>query len=153
MPERFHWVVPGRLAGMSLPGRIRPLEEDLREIHRMGIRAVATLTERPLDPDAVRAAGLVTEHFPIDDFGVPTIEQTKAFCAFVDARNAESLAVAAHCFAGLGRTGTMIACFLARSPETDAERVLRTIRRIEPGFVQVEEQERFVAVWERYVKR
>lgn len=151
--SRFHWVVPGALAGMSLPGRVAILSEDLAKIRAAGIRAIATLTEIPLAEREVAAAGLVARHFPIEDFDVPTIEQTADFCRWVDERIAAKEPVAVHCFAGLGRTGTMIACWLVREPGATARDVLSGIRRIEPGFVQTAEQEAFVAVWESAVRR
>lgn len=153
MPDRFHWVLQDQLAGMSLPGRIAPLARDLGRVRSMGIGAIATLTEGALDPAVVEAAGLAVRHFPIDDFGVPTIEQAAEFCAWVDAEIAAGHPVAAHCFAGLGRTGTMIACWLVRQDDRDAASVLRSIRRIEPGFVQTAQQEAFIAVWESHFKK
>ena len=151
MPERFHWVVPGKLAGMSLPGRIVALQDDLDELTKHGVRAIASLTEGPLEERVVRAAGFEVAHFPIDDFGVPTMDQVEAFCRFVDAQIAEERPVGVHCYAGLGRTGTLLACFLVRDPEGGgAEKVLRSIRRIEPGFVQTPQQEALIAVWESH---
>ena len=153
MSGRFHWIVPGKLAGMSLPGRIAPLADDLATIHRNGIRAIATLTELPLDERELAAAGLVARHFPIEDFDVPTVAQAREFCRWVDECLEANLPVAVHCFAGLGRTGTMLACWLVRDPAQTTASVLATIRRIEPGFVQTAQQEAFVAVWESSVRR
>ena len=137
---------------MSLPGRIAPLARDLEIVRREGIRAIASLTERPLDPKALREAGLVARHIPIEDFSVPTIDQAKEFCAFVDEHLERNEAVAVHCFAGLGRTGTLIACWLVRDASASARGILDSIRKIEPGFVQTAEQEAFIAVWESACK-
>lgn len=152
MPDRFHWVVPGKIAGLSLPGRVSPLADDLAKIRSIGVRSLATLTEGPLDAVALEKAGITGEHFAIDDFSVPTLERVEAFCAFVDARLAAGDAVGVHCWAGLGRTGLMIACWLVRDPKTTTVEVLRTIRRIEPGFVQTAQQEAFISVWESRVR-
>jgi atypical dual specificity phosphatase len=151
--DRFHWVLTDRLAAMSLPGRVALLEDDLAKIRGMGVRAIATLTEEPLDAGAVGKSGLAVRHFPIDDFDIPTIPQTADFCRWVDERMAAGDPVAVHCFAGLGRTGTMIGCLLVRDRGATAEGVLKTIRRIEPGFVQTAQQEAFIAVWESEFKR
>ena len=153
MIDRFHWVVPGKLAGMSLPGRVALLVDDLHEVRGKGIRAVATLTEDPLETRTMAASGLESRHFPIEDFDVPTLDQAADFCRWVDEQLAANRPVAAHCFAGLGRTGLMIACWLVREPGTSTETVLRSIRRIEPGFVQTPQQEAFVAVWESTWRR
>lgn len=153
VPDRFHWIVPGALAGMSLPGRAALLSDDLEKVKRAGVRAIATLTELPLEQRDLAAAGLAARHFPIEDFDVPTIAQAEDFCRWVDARVAAKEPVAVHCFAGLGRTGTMIACWLVREPGATAADVIARIRRIEPGFVQTAEQEAFVAVWEAAFRR
>jgi atypical dual specificity phosphatase len=152
VPERFHWIIPGKLAAMALPGIAAPLAADLAAIEKLGVSAIATLTEKSLDPRAIAASKLDVRHFPIVDFDVPTIEQTQEFCLWVDERIAAGAAVAVHCFAGLGRTGTMIGCWLVRDPAKTTERVLFSIRKIEPGFVQTAEQEAFIAVWESRVK-
>ena len=153
MIDRFHWVVPGKLAGMSLPGRVAPLADDLAEARGKGILAVATLTEDPLHAGIVAGAGLANRHFPIVDFDVPTLDQAADFCRWVDEQLAANRPVAAHCWAGLGRTGLMIGCWLVREKGATTEAVLRTIRRIEPGFVQTAQQEAFVAVWESTHRR
>ena len=151
--DRFHWIVPQQLAGCSLPGRIAELPEDLAELREKGIGAVASLTEFPLEPRAIRSAGLEWRHFPIDDFSIPTIDQAREFCRWTDEQIAAKRAVAVHCFAGLGRTGTMIGCWLVREPGARTEQVLTRLRRIEPGFVQTAQQEAFIAVWESSLRR
>lgn len=154
MPERFHWILPGKLAAMALPGLAVAIDEDLADIAARGVRAIATLTERPL-PEAARArsSSLAFRHFPIDDFDVPTLDQVREFCAWADERIAANEPVAVHCFAGLGRTGTMIACFLVREPGRDPERVLWEMRRLEPGYVQTAAQEAFITVWATAIAR
>ena len=148
MPERFHWIVPGKLAAMALPGLAVPLKDDLADIEKRGVRAVATFTERPL-PEAGRASSsLEFVHIPIDDFDIPTLDQVRQFCAWADARIAEEKPVAVHCFAGLGRTGLMIACFLVREPGRTTDKLLYELRKIEPGYVQTAQQETIIAVWE-----
>ena len=153
MPERFHWIVPGKLATMALPGLAVPLAQDLAEIEALGVRAVATLTERPLPEPACAGSTLAFRHFPIDDFDVPEMQQVRDFCAWADARIAAGEPVAVHCFAGLGRTGLMIACWLVREPGRTTERVLFDIRKFERGYVQTAEQEAFIAVWESSLAR
>ena len=152
MPERLNWILPDRLAGMALPGLFVPLPRDLQGVRDAGIGAVATLTEYALPPEQLEAAGLVGRHFPIVDFSVPTIEQTRDFCAWVDEQNSEGRPVAVHCYAGIGRTGTMIACYLVAQGEGSTAEVLARIRRQEPAYVQTAGQEAFITVWEEHLK-
>lgn len=152
MPERLKWILDGRLAGMALPGLFVPIDEDLAAIVAAGIGAIATLTEYPLPAEEVRRAGLQNRHFPIDDFDVPTIDQVADFCSWVDAQNQEGRAVAAHCYAGLGRTGTMVACYLVREGLGTTPEILERIRELERGYVQTPGQEAFIAVWEAHLR-
>lgn len=151
MPERLHWILEGRLAGMALPGLFVPLPEDLAAVAAAGVRAVATLTEYALPSEQLQSAGLVGRHFPIIDFSVPTLEQVESFVAWVDEQVGAGRPVAAHCYAGLGRTGTMIACYLVARGEGRPEAVLERIRELEPGYVQTAEQEAFIVEWERHL--
>ena len=151
MPERFHWILEGRLAAMGLPGRLRPLEDDLRGVYARGVRAVATLTERPLDPEALQTAQLEGRHFPINDFDVPYLDQVVEFCQWVDEQVYKGNPVAAHCFAGLGRTGTMVACYLVKLGAS-AQEAMAQIRKMEPGYVQTLGQEGLIEVWETQQK-
>lgn len=153
MPERLNWIIEGRLAGMALPGLFIPLPEDLRAVKAAGVGAVATLTEYELPPEQLEAAGLVGRHFPIVDFSVPTLEQVADFCDWVDQQVSDGRPVAAHCYAGLGRTGTMVACYLVKHQGGTTPDVLAQIRATEPGYVQTAGQEAFIAVWEEHLRK
>ena len=149
MPDNFSFVIPGRLAGMARPGRGGDAFRDLAALPALGVGAVASLVEDAPDPIAMSAAGLVFIHIPVTDFTPPTQGQIDRFVKFVREQNAKGLAVAAHCGAGLGRTGTMIACQLVADGD-DAETALRKVRAARPGSVETAEQ---AAAVRAYAKR
>jgi len=152
MPHNFSFVIPGQLAGSGQPGAYgRYLEADLARLQQEGIGALVTLIPEPLTEEAIKAAGLRWLHLPIDDFGIPTPEQIDQFVAFVRAQIAEGRAVAAHCGAGLGRTGTMLACYLVFIGESAAE-AIESVRRIRPGSIETAEQEECVRAYERRLR-
>ncbi|RME87365.1 MAG: phosphatase [Anaerolineae bacterium] len=52
--------------------------------------------------------------FPIGDFGLPTREQMTAILDAIDDALAEGHNLYLHCWGGIGRTGTVVGCYLVR---------------------------------------
>jgi hypothetical protein len=85
MPYNFSWVLPGRLAGLSLPGlgeardlRRGGLAAELAELRSLGLDCLVSLTDQAAGfGPACAAAGLSWEYFPIPEFDVP--EDAPAF--------------------------------------------------------------------------
>ena len=152
MLANFSWVIPGLLAGAALPGNGGSgLAEDLQELRRLGIRHLVSLTDAAerFGPACVRA-GLVWEYFPIPEFDIP--EDAGAFHELVErllARLSAGQAVGVHCYAGVGRTGLLLACLLGRYHRLGAAETIRRLRLLRPAL-ETADQERFV---HRYLAR
>ena len=56
-------------------------------------------------------------------------------------------ALSVHCAWGRGRTGTMIACYLAQVGNLTAEEAIKKIREIRPGSIDTERQAGAVEAW------
>jgi atypical dual specificity phosphatase len=148
VPPNFHWAIEGLLAGMAMPGSsFSEPQRDLEDLAGMGFSVLVTLTERPLPFDMVIRCGLAPFHIPVEDFEAPTIEQAEEFCRIVDRMKAEGKKVAVHCLAGLGRTGTMLAAYLIHLDGIGAAEAIEKMRKIQPGYIQCEEQELFLHDW------
>jgi atypical dual specificity phosphatase len=153
--HRFYWLDEGRLAGCSRPGA-RPgrtgaaddLRNDLHALAAQGIGAVLTLTETPLPEEDVAAAGLVALHLPIVDFAAPGPDQFPAALRFIDEHHGAGRAVAVHCLAGQGRTGSILAATRIRAGATASE-AIAAVRSVCPGAVESAEQ---VASLEAYAR-
>lgn len=135
-PRGFFWIVPGRLGGMPRPGIIDRLELDLEGLHRLGVTTLVTLEENPtVDPAALAAFGITSIHFPIVDMDVPALTAALDLCRRLATRMDAGEVIALHCRAGMGRTGTMLACQLITGGET-ASAALDAVRSINPRCVQ-----------------
>jgi hypothetical protein len=113
-----YWVYPGELLAGPYPwiGERDSDHQRVRQLIDAGIRVFLDLTEageaRPYAPalgDGVRHVRM-----PIIDFDVPPAEKMRAILDVIDAARADAQPVYVHCFAGLGRTGTVVGCYLVR---------------------------------------
>ena len=157
--QGFYWVIHGTLAGCSLPGggyrgdrtpqpraasateNAAALDADLAWLREHGIRAILSLTEKPLPADALARHGLASLHLPVIDMTAPEPEQFEQALAFIDSQRGQGRAVVAHCKMGQGRTGSILAAYLIRAGASPEE-ALRQLRAICPGAVGSPEQVR-----------
>lgn len=142
LPSHFHWILPGKLGGMGRPGLLGDIDTDLEALAASGVGLVVTLTEEPLPAEKLRAVGLMGRHFPIPDMGVPALGPTASLCREIE-RAMRDAAVAVHCRAGMGRTGTVLAAmlvWLGRSSDEAAQ----AVRAVARGYIQNAAQLDFV---------
>ncbi len=133
MLVNFSWVRPGAVAGMGLP-----YESSWPALRAEGVGAVLSLTEDAPAGDPA-CEGLVALHIPLIDFGVPSPEALARAVEFIRNQVAEGRPVAVHCFAGVGRTGTVIAAWLT-TEGLEADAAIAEVRRLRPGSVETRGQ-------------
>src|ERR1051325_6200564 len=107
-PEGFSWIDKPHLAAMAAP---RSLEE-YQWLRQQGIQLVICLAEDSPPRTWINEAGLFSMHIPIEDMHPPTQQQIDRCMNAIKKANGNKMGVGIHCTAGLGRTGTMIACWL-----------------------------------------
>jgi len=149
-----YWVVPGRLLAGRLPGLHRDddgLRAELDALRSAGISVFLDLTEgtewghRPYDGLLEGTASY--RRYAIPDFGCPTVESMREILDAIDGALGHGASVYVHCYAGIGRTGTVVACYLVRHG-LDAAEAMRTASRGRGiRSPQSDEQERFVLAW------
>ena len=124
--ENCYWVVPGQLLAGEYP---RNYDEEssaakVAALTDWGIAAFIDLTEEGelgpytqwLDPEKH-----VHQRFPIRDAGTPSRpELAVSVLDAIDEHLAAGRQVYVHCHGGIGRTGTMVGCWLSRHGEPGA---------------------------------
>jgi len=152
-PRGFYWVQPGRLGGLPRPGIVDALERDLDGLSRLGVTLLVTLEEtRTVDPVALAARDIRSVHFPVADMGVPEASAAAELCRELHECTEVGGVVALHCRAGLGRTGTLLACQLVFEGESPRA-ALDAVRAINPRCVQSTAQVDFIRAFAEQLGR
>ena len=152
-------VAEGLLAG-EYPGGVDPeaAERRLRAFAESGITVFVDLTH-PADALApyehlLPAGGRRIAH-PITDLGTTTVPHMTRILDDVDGALAEERSVYVHCWGGIGRTGTVVGCWLVRHglDEGDPLRRIARLRRGVPdawaSSPQTAAQRAMVTGWKR----
>ena len=150
MPINFSWVVEGRLAASGQPGAGSyfggSLAQDLEILRSQGVGWIVSLTEQPLAGDITSVSDLKFVHLPVADMTPPGQDTIDQFLETVDQAQTQGWATLVHCRAGLGRTGTLLACYLARGGLTGDEAIWQ-VRQMRPGSIETAEQEMAVRTY------
>eukprot|EP00475_Leptophrys_vorax_P015288 TRINITY_DN21663_c1_g1_i1.p1 TRINITY_DN21663_c1_g1~~TRINITY_DN21663_c1_g1_i1.p1 ORF type:complete len:715 (+),score=194.43 TRINITY_DN21663_c1_g1_i1:622-2766(+) len=175
LARNFSWVLPGQLAGMSVPER----RDQIEALKYLNVRLIFTvMDESPLPKEFFEGVDEMDNiHHPVRNYGAPTVDQVDDFIARTERMLEDKLgAVLVHCGGGKGRAGTFLSCWLAKHgkkkydpDENDskddytppakltAKEAIDYLREIRPGSVETTEQENFVAeyvqiLWRRSEK-
>lgn len=162
-----YWALPGRLLAGSYPGAFEPQarDEQLRWLLQQGVTLCLDLTEAGegnLPPyfhelEALALAnGRQVQHqrLSIPDFGVPSVEHMQRILDVLDIALASEHVVYLHCWGGIGRTGTVVGCYLVRCG-LEGRAALEQIARWRSGVPsswkespETDEQRQFILRWQ-----
>ena len=118
-PIKFsYWVVEGQFLAGEYP-RNRNGEDAFEKLDALldtGVTLFVDLTEESeLLPYANWLESTSHRRFPIPDTGTPrSLEQTRDILDSIDDHLSRDGKVYLHCWGGVGRTGTIVGCWLAR---------------------------------------
>ena len=108
-------------------------EKKLKHMHHFGIRHFIDLTEEgELAPYShLLPSDTTYTRFPIPDCGVPkSIESVRRLLLRIEELKQMEGYVYVHCWGGVGRTGTIVACYLSRNwKEPELNHALEVLRR------------------------
>ncbi|KAF4750687.1 Dual specificity protein phosphatase cdc14a, partial [Perkinsus olseni] len=102
------------------------------------VSTVVRLNERRYSPDFFTKHGIRHYDLNFEDGSCPSDEVVKRFFAIVDSSEG---AVAVHCKAGLGRTGTLIGLWMMREYGLTAPQFIGWCRLCRPGSILGPQQE------------
>ncbi|CAN9500838.1 unnamed protein product [Ophioblennius macclurei] len=137
----LNWIVPGKFVAFSGPhakSRVEngyPLhapESYFPYFRQRGVTTVIRLNRKLYDAKRFSDAGFRHHDLFFTDGSTPPDDITAKFIQICDGSPG---AVAVHCKAGLGRTGTLIGCFLMKQYLFTAVEAIAWIRICRPGSI------------------
>ena len=137
-PDNFSWLVDDKLAGSAIPTS----KDEINWLHEQGVKSIVTIREEPLDENWVGEMKYL--HVHSNDMGVPTFDDLKESVDFIHNRIEDNEPVMVHCLAGLGRTGTILACYLIKYEKMSAEAAIQHVREKRHGSIQSFVQEELI---------
>ena len=98
------WLIPEKLAKSSVPDY-----SDLIVWQAQGIGSIVNLMEERYKEVAQKEmdAGFNVLHSPVSDFLAPSLDQLSKIVQWIESEIAAGRKVLVHCYAGIGRTGTV----------------------------------------------
>lgn len=170
--ENSYWVVQGKLLAGEYPGAhiAREAKDRLARFLSSGVSCFIDLTYpgefgiKPYEPllaeserdDSSRPD---YQRFSVGDMRVPTPESMIRILDAIDDSLEAGRTVYVHCYGGLGRTGTVVGCFLVRHgmDAGDALSEIRRLRKQTPESYldspQTPEQAEMILLWRELDKR
>lgn len=148
-----YWVEEGRFLAGPYPhsgGRITRLRN-------LGVTLLLNLTEAgeygSLSYDALLGGGIRAVRKPLRDFTAPRPDEMREILDLIDSELNAGGVVYLHCYGGIGRTGTVVGCYLVRhgTPPDEAIEAIGRLRAdtdtAESPSPETEEQCRLVETW------
>lgn len=170
--ERSYWIVPGKFLAGAYPGDLIPEKEE-EKLRALGIADIHCIVDLTCEDDRNLKGQILapyldlaqemasTEGFKfsyhrksIQDLGVPSHEEMKEILDIIDAAVGSNLPVYVHCLGGIGRTGTVVGCWLVRHGIARGQAAIECIRvlRRNKAHARIESpetahQRRYVCEW------
>lgn len=145
-PDPGSWIEP-QLLGCRYPRR----EPTLARLAQQGVSVLVNLHERGHDPSRLARHGLMEVHVPVKDFSAPSPAQLEQGITAIVGAIAAGERVAVHCGGGLGRTGTLLACYLVHQGWS-AEAAIARVREVRPGSIETAGQVAAVHTYARHLR-
>ena len=145
-PDNFSWIIEEKLAGSAIPTSKEEIDWGKQE----GVKSIVTIREEPLEDEWIKDVNYL--HVHSNDMGVPEFDDLVSSVDFIHERLVNNEPVMVHCLAGLGRTGTILACYLIKYDKMSSDDAITKIRKQISGSIQSYSQEEIIFRFEKYVR-
>lgn len=144
-PTNFSWLIDEKLAGSGM----LTTYDELDWVLKQGIKSIITMTENALPESWVEEVNYL--HVPTQDLTAPDMDKIDTAVDFIHERINNKEAVMVHCAAGMGRAGTLLACYLIKYQKYSSKDAIEKLRNNRPGSIQSEVQEIAVLLYEKHI--
>lgn len=124
--------------------------DELFWVVKQGVKSIVTMTENPLPDSWLQDVNYL--HVPTPDLTAPDMDKIDLAVDFIHQNIQNDNAVMVHCAAGMGRAGTILACYLVKYKKYSAKDAITKIRKERPGSIQSDIQELAISFYEKHVK-
>ena len=145
-PDNFSWLIENKLAGSAIPTSI----DEVHWVIDQGVKSIVTVREEPLADDWIKDVNYL--HVKSNDLGVPEFDDLGYAVDFIHRRITNNQPVLVHCLAGLGRTGTILACYLVKYQNESADEAMEKVREQRPGSIQSYPQEEIIFRFAKFLQ-
>ena len=145
-PTNFSWLVEEKLAGSGMPTSF----DEFDWLVNQGVDSIVTMTENALPDEWTQKIDYL--HVPTPDFNAPDMDRIDSAVDFINEQIKNDHAVMVHCAAGMGRAGTILACYFVKYKKFSADEAIKKIRKKRPGSIQSEVQELAIGFYEKHIK-
>ena len=146
-PDNFSWVIDRKLAGSAIPTS----KEEVDWLKEEGVKSIVTIREEPLEEEWLEDVNYL--HIHSNDMGVPEFNDLEYAVDFIHRRITNNEPVLVHCLAGLGRTGTILACYFVKYHNMTTDEATKKIREERSGSIQSYPQEEIIFRFEKSLKK
>ena len=140
----FSWIIEGTLAGAGGPTSTR----DITFLKLKEIQAVIRMEEQTISTEPWQ---MIEMYEPVPDFTPPQMDQIHRMVRFIeDQIETWEHPVVVTCAAGLGRTGTVLACYFVGAGY-EPQAAIDYVRLLRPGSIQTREQEEVIRQYAEFL--